>query len=65
MLKKWSYIELNKWILSGCDQLIAIKVIELDISRINITVLPQEIGNLINLKYFDCSQNKITKLITF
>jgi len=59
----WNYIDLVEWIKTGCNNETAKKVIKLDISYNNIKELPSEIGNLINLAYFNCQTNKITKLI--
>ena len=60
---EWKYDDLLEWILSGCDNKIALKVIILDIRKSNITVLPKEIGKLINLNNFYCSNNQLTELI--
>jgi len=59
---KWTYKDLKKWIDDGCYKNIAKNVIELDCSYNQLTVLPLEIGQLINLQIFNCYHNKLTVL---
>ena len=47
----------------GCDNEIALNVIKLIIYDNAITILPKEIGFLINLYSFECSNNQIKELI--
>ena len=59
----WNDNDLQKWILSGCDNKIALKVIKLVINNNKIKVLNPEIGYLINLEYLDYDCNEISELI--
>jgi len=63
MSLSWNYEDLQKWILEGCDNNIALNVISLVINHSNIILLPKEIRFLINLNVFNCSHNKLTELI--
>lgn len=56
-MSKWSYNELNDWILNGCNELEGINVISLDINNLGLKKLPNEIFKLINLQYLFCSHN--------
>jgi len=59
---KWKYNDLQKWIGSGCNNDDAINVILLNCSEEHLTVLPPEIGQLINLQIFYCHRNQLTVL---
>jgi len=59
----WNDNDLQKWILSGCDNKIALKVIKLVINNNKIKVLNPEIGYLINLEHLDYDFNEISELI--
>ena len=58
----WFLNNLTKWIKNGCDKTIGNMVISLDISNNQLTKIPPEVNNLINLRYFNCSNNKISIL---
>ena len=59
----WNDNDLQNWILSGCDNKIALKVIKLVINNNKIKVLNPEIGYLINLEHLDYDFNEISELI--
>ena len=59
----WNDNDLQNWILSGCDNKIALKVIRLVINNNKIKVLNPEIGYLINLEHLDYDFNEISELI--
>ena len=59
---KWNNDDLTKWIVNGCDNSVGNLVTVIDISNNELTILPQEIGKLINLQELYCSHNKLTKL---
>ena len=59
----WNDNDLQKWILSGCDNKIALKVVKLVINNNKIKVLNPEIGYLINLEHLDYDFNEISELI--
>jgi len=59
----WNDHDLQEWILSGCDNKIALKVIRLVINNNKIKVLNPEIGYLINLEHLDYDFNEISELI--
>ena len=59
---KWYITDLKKWIKNGCDKTVGDSVILLNIENNNLTTLPPEIGNLINLQKFYCSYNKLIAL---
>jgi len=63
MSLSWKYEDLEKWINEGCDNDIALSVMILVINHKNITLLPKEIGFLINLSEFSCCDNKLTEFI--
>jgi Leucine-rich repeat (LRR) protein len=55
-------MDVIKWMDNGCDKIVGNFVISLNISNNNLTILPPEIGDLINLQRFYCFQNKLTTL---
>jgi Leucine-rich repeat (LRR) protein len=61
---KWKYQDLKIWIQNGCDPNIAKNVIKLDISRNLLSEIPKEIGQLINLKTFNCFDSEISDIPT-
>jgi hypothetical protein len=62
----WKYEDLLKWIDDGCCENIANTITSLSICGIfngkKISVVPPEIGQLINLESFNCSNNELTQL---
>jgi Leucine-rich repeat (LRR) protein len=59
---RWSLQDLNEWINNGCDNKIALQITELYLSCHNLTTIPREIGNLINLQKLDLSSNGLTTI---
>ena len=58
----WNLYELKEWIENGCDKSVGESVTKLNISHKNLTTLPLEIVNLINLQEFYCAYNYLTIL---
>lgn len=49
---EWNYNDLQKWIKNGCNEETAKKIKSLNINCNNISEIPKEIDQLINLKIF-------------
>lgn len=60
--QKWNYKDLQAWIKTDCDSEIGNKVVELDISENQILIFSIEICELTNLRYLNCSRNKMSTL---
>ena len=60
---EWFHEDLKRWILEGCDNEIALRVIKLTMHEVNLKILPKEIGFLINLKELSFYHCKISTLI--
>jgi F0F1-type ATP synthase delta subunit len=58
----WTYTDFKKWIASGCPQGVANTVRFLDLTNINLTTLPECIGQLVNLITLHLHNNKLTTL---
>jgi hypothetical protein len=58
----WYLNDLKKWIKNGCDNNIALKITELNLSNNKLTKIPKEIGKLINLQKLYL-QNNYLKII--
>ena len=56
----WTYLDFVENVDNPNVDLL--EITELDISKNYLDELPYDIGNLINLKVFDCSNNKIENL---
>jgi Leucine-rich repeat (LRR) protein len=58
----WNLKDLKEWISNGCNNDIALQITSLYLSHNELTTIPTEIGNLINLQKLDLSYNEITKI---
>jgi Leucine-rich repeat (LRR) protein len=58
----WILKDLKEWISNGCDNKIALQILELDLSYNSLTKMPIEIFNLKNLKILNMSNNNLTTI---
>lgn len=59
---KWNHKDLQTWIDNGCNEEEGLNVVELCIRYCDLTVLPNEIFKLTNLKSFYCDHNNLTMI---
>ena len=56
----WNYKTLMIWIKNGCDKVVGNTITRLYVNNYQLTTLPPEIGNLINLQNMYCDYNNLT-----
>jgi Leucine-rich repeat (LRR) protein len=61
-MKGLNLSQLKIWIENGCCIEIAKSVIKLDIEKPGLFIIPKEIEQLINLRFFNCNNNQITEI---